>query len=160
MKLRKISVILLAAVGTAALATGCCNCKKGLQKAYGKPLVNHEWVLTQFEGKEFQSVADKDKGGAGKYTVTFSPEGALTGRGSCTTFMGSFTYTGGDNKFEGKIHIDITDSRTTAVCPDQAVDERFKAMLKQADYYRLDMYMLLLYKNKELLAMLETDRWK
>jgi len=145
-------IIVAAAVVATALASGCCRCKVGLQKAYGKPLTGHEWVLTQFEGGALG--ADTSK-----YSVTFKEDGTLGGHGNCNAFDGSFTYTGGENKFEGKIDINITDSRATAGCGN-ATDQRFMAMLGQVDYYRLDMYMLLLYRGKDIIAMLETDRWK
>ena len=169
---KSILAAALAVILAALLATGCCNCKKGLQKAYGKPLTGHEWVFTQFEGKSFG--ADTSK-----YSVTFDDDGTLVYRSAGRSFAGSFTYTG-EGKFEGRIQIVIPGAAesaapsaqatisilpVTAGAPPRSGDtgstgERIAATLAQADYYRLDMYMLLLYRGREMVAMLETDRWK
>ncbi|MDR0510183.1 MAG: META domain-containing protein [Rikenellaceae bacterium] len=145
----KLRTLFLLASATALLGS-CCNCRK-LQQANAKPLVGTEWRLTQLDGKEVA-------GSSEKFCITISQDSRITGKGDCNRISGSVSMFDAVKR-AGPIKIDQLVS-TKAFCLDQTTETKFCKALQEADNYKLDIYMLLLYKGKDLLAVLEADKWK
>ena len=147
MRLRTLALLALATV----LLGGCCRCKQIQQKNYGKPLVGTQWHLTQLDGKEMARAE-------GKFNITFAEDGRISGVGDCNRLGGSFSQHD-VHKQEGKIKIGQLIS-TRAFCPDQATEDKFMKMLIEVDSYKLDVYLLIMYKGNDMVAVFEADKWK
>lgn len=131
----------LGAVLVAALMTGCCSSCRAYQKLQ-RPLTGCEWQLVQLNGK--QVVPE-----AGCYQIYFSPEGEMTGTGSCNRLMASYTTNEKRALKIGPV------AATRMLCRDGGREVEFTTMLERTTHYEMDGPMLMLLSDGSLVALFE-----
>ncbi len=126
----------------AALAfTGCCNC--GKMSSRTGSLTGGRWQLVQFEGRTFAAAGES-------YTLTFSADNNVSGKGGCNRLTGTFK----SDREKSTLSFGPL-AGTRMMCPDQAQEDAFLKTLGTVDAYRIDGGMLLLFADSELKMMLE-----
>jgi uncharacterized lipoprotein YbaY/heat shock protein HslJ len=112
------------------------------------PLANTQWRLVQLEGKQVVITPPQRP-----VTLAFSPEGTrIAGSGGCNSYLGTFT----DN--HGRLELD-PGGMTMMACPDPAGsrEQKFVAMLRSADGYKIDGNFLLLTHDGKTVAKFVTN---
>lgn len=117
---------------------GCCACRKGKNNL---PLQGTEWQLMRMMGRDYSFEK-------GQFTFTFSEQGLFAGRGACNQMGGGFT-----TSVTGALKFDALTS-TRMMCPDQALESEFAALLERVTHYEVDGSLLLLLSNGEMQAVL------
>ena len=138
---RWLAAAFAASLIAATLLSGCCACRS-YQRRTQKPLEGTLWQLVQWEGR---TVAAEGDG----FTVVFSADGRISGRGSCNRIMGSY-------KADAKGALEISKlGATRMACPDPARENAFIEMLEGTTHYEMDGPMLLLLRDGELHAVMQ-----
>lgn len=117
--------------------TACCACRRNKAQI---PFNGTEWKLTQLYGEAVD---------AQNYRVTFGADGAVSGIGDCNRFSGSFT----QNVKELSIADNLVSTRM--MCLNQAREDKFFGMLREADSYDIDGTRLMLLKGGDVLAIFD-----
>lgn len=139
--MRKLAILTLV-VTIGMIFTSCCACKK-YQKTHEKPFESTQWVLVQLDGKEFSRPDDNS------FFVVFNAEGKLNGRGSCNSFFSDYQKTETNQLTIGEI------GSTRAFCPDQESEDKFLMAISQADSFKMDGSLMLLFKDSKVTAVME-----
>lgn len=135
----------IAAAFTAALialaVSACCHCR-AYQRRTQKPLTDTVWQLAQSDGRTVAPEGDT-------FTIVFSVDGQVSGRGACNRIMGSYSA-------DRKGALTISDLATTRMaCPGLARETAFVKMLEGVTHYEMDGPMLMLLSNGELHAVMQ-----
>lgn len=139
---------MVAVAVSALIFAGCCTCRQSKNKP--KALVGTQWEMIQVGGQPFEN--------NGLYNFSLSEEGSVSGVGDCNRIMGNYTKKE-INKTHGEINMGPL-AATRMMCPNQDMENKFMKALTSADNYKIDASMLFLYQGKELLAIMQADRWK
>lgn len=129
------TIKLLAVLALAVTVSSCCSCRKGRTSVAS--LGETSWQLVSMEGKAVTAEEDK-------YTIEFSAEGRVSGKGDCNRLTGSYTA----NALTGSLNASQLAS-TRMMCRDQASEDRFMKLLTSADSYRIDGSMLMIQHGDE-----------
>ena len=120
------------------LLSGCCACRKGKNNL---PLEGQQWQLVRMMGRDY--TFEK-----GQFTFRFGEDGIFAGRGACNQLSGGYT-----TSPTGALSFDSLGS-TRMMCPDQATESEFTALLERITHYEVDGSLLLLLSNGEMQAVL------
>lgn len=121
------------------LAAGCCPCRK--QSKFVKPLVGTKWQLVQLMAKDV--VPEDDQ-----YTLVLHDSGAISAIGECNNLSGTYRMT-------SSRELDITQGASTLRMCKDAMEREYFAMLDAVTHYEMDGSMMLLFKNGELVAIMQ-----
>lgn len=138
--MKRLIIMAVVCLGVAAVVAGCCRCR--FKSRTTRPLEGSSWSLVQLMG---QSVTPEK----GQFTLTFSNEGRLNGRGSCNTINGNYSI-----PERGKLEFGPLAS-TRMMCPDIQRESKFFAVVNGATSYEIDGDTLLLFHDGELQAVFE-----
>lgn len=137
----------IAAAALAALIalgmTACCRCRT-YQRRTQKPLTGTIWQLAQLDGRAVTAAGDD-------FTLLFSNDLRLSGRGSCNRIMGSW-----EAGEKGALTISGL-AATRMACPDPEAETSFLRMLEGVTHYEMDGPMLMLLRNGELRAVMQAQ---
>ena len=120
------------------LTSGCCACRKGKNNL---PLEGQQWQLVRMMGRDY--TFEK-----GQFTFSFGEDEIFAGRGACNQFSGGYT-----TSPTGALTFDSLGT-TRMMCPDQALESEFAALLERITHYEVDGSLLLLLSNGEMQAVL------
>lgn len=141
----KILFQMLSVAALMAVLVGCCNCR-AIQKKNQKPLEGTEWQLVQLGSESIQPVE-------GKYTIQFfAEENRFAGVGECNHLTATYTT---NDKHELVLE---NAGMTRMMCPNQEAEDRFVEMLNKVTRYDMDGSMMMLFADKELLAVFQAKQ--
>ncbi len=140
MKTMKIALVVALAVSLVA----CCACRRNRSAV---PLQGAQWAMIQMDGKAVES----EKG----YRITFGEDGRVSGVGDCNRFSGTFSLEGGDGRGSGALKVADDMVSTRMMCLNQAQEDRFLAVLREADSFSIDGEKLMLLRMGDVLAIFE-----
>lgn len=140
--MRETITKLAIAIAIIFAAVSCCNCKSKSRTA--QPLIGTEWHLTRLMGVDMPIET-------GRFHVTFTPEGEVTGMGACNILMGNYKLL--DNRKIEMGHI----ASTRRFCPDMERETEFLEVLQTTTSYEIDGDLLLLFHNGEMRAVLQAQ---
>lgn len=121
------------------LAAGCCPCRK--QSKFVKPLVGTKWQLVQLMAKDVQPEGNQ-------YTLYLRESGTFSARGCCNNTSGTYRMT-------TSRELDFTHGSMTLVACDELMELEYFGMLSGVTHYEMDGSMMLLFKNGELVAIMQ-----
>ena len=127
--------------GLAALMAGCCHCRS-YQRKTRRPLVGTEWQLIQLGGETIRPVE-------GRFTITLTEQGELSGAGDCNRIFGPYQSDKDRSLKIGPL------ASTRMACPDMKHERAFIEALESATHYDMDGPMLLILSNGELRAVFQ-----
>ncbi len=139
--MRTLNLIVITALALSLSA--CCACRKSKSSV---PLLGTEWKLSQLNGANISS---------DKYTVTFHPEGRVSGVGDCNRFAGTFTRGTGSNSTSGSLSMGSDLVSTRMMCLNQEQEDKFLGMFRTIDSYSIDGERLMLIKGGDVLAIFD-----
>lgn len=131
---------ILLCTAAAALAIGCCNCRK-YQRRNRRPFTETEWQLVQLRGR---SVTPEE----GRFFLVFGKGGGISGAGACNRITGEFS------EEQGVLRIGPL-ATTRMSCPDLAREREFTAAVEATNRYEMDGPMLLFFSGDELQAVFQ-----
>ena len=141
----KIFYQMLSIAALVAVLVGCCNCR-AVQKKNQKPLEGTEWQLVQLGGESIQPVE-------GKYTIQFfAEENRFAGVGECNHLTATYSTN------EKRDLVLENAGMTRMMCPNQEAEDRFVEMLNKVTRYDMDGAMMMLFADKELLAVFQAKQ--
>ena len=123
----------LTVAGAALLVSSCCNCGKTGSRA--KSLTGGQWQLIQMDGEVFSAENDA-------YTLSFSTDGKVTGKGDCNRLSGTFE----SDPQKRTILLGAMVS-TRMMCLNQAGEDKFLDLLRTANSYSVDRRTLTLFSD-------------
>lgn len=133
--MRIIKVILL--FSTLFLVSCCGACRSGKSDS-NISFTNTTWQLVQIEGKAIATTGDS-------YTINFSDDEGVSGKGDCNRIMGSY-------KASDKRKLDLSKlGSTRMMCPDQAAESKYLQTLSKVNGYVIDGNMLMLLADGEMI---------
>ena len=139
----KTTIKMMAIMALALFTTACCGCRKNKNTV---PLTGTEWKLSQLNGEGVVSE---------NYRMTLSAEGKITGVGDCNRFNGNFTRRAGSSRVNGEFSVADNLVSTRMMCLNQAREDAFLKMLREADSYSIDGERLMLIKSGDVLAIFD-----
>ncbi len=126
----------------ALVMTSCCNCGRTSKDA--PTFTDTTWSLIQLGGTSLSA--------EGKYEITFSVEGRITGIGFCNRLTGSYT------NGERERTISFTPMASTKMaCIESNVESEFFQSFEGVTSYAIDGKKLYLFANGELRAVFEAQ---
>lgn len=126
----------------AFIVSSCCRECKQYQRLR-QPLEGTTWQLVQLCGQDIEAEGDS-------YTLIFSPQGNVSGVGSCNLLMGNFSTTP-----ERDLKIEISGS-TRKLCRDNR-EPKYIETLQRVTHYTMDGPMMLLLSNGSVVALFTSE---
>lgn len=125
-----------------ALLVGCCNCRAVRKNQL--PIVGTEWQLVQLGEESMQPQEDR-------FTIQFiAEENRFAGVGDGNRLTATYVL---DEK-QHTVRLENA-GMTRMMTPNQALEDRFVEMLGKVTAYDMDGTMLMLFADKELLAVFQ-----
>ena len=136
--MKRLMYFSMLCIVAATVIVGCCRC--GSKSRTAATLDGNTWQLVKLMGQNVEADGDS-------FTLTFTDEGRVNGKGSCNRVFGDYQTTA-----DGKIAIDHLGS-TRMMCPDVGREDLFFQTVGNAAAYEIDGDTLMLLNNGEVQAI-------
>ena len=127
----------------AVVLAGCCRCRQ--KSRTSASLTGNTWQLVKLMGEDVDASDDS-------YTLMFTDDGRIAGKGSCNRLTGGYTVTA-----DGKIEMAYPGS-TRMMCPDLERENLYFRVVSDAAAYEIDGDTLMLLKDGEAQAVFTLKR--
>ena len=135
--MKRFMYIPMLCIVAALVIVSCCRCGS---KSRNNASLTNKWQLVKLMGQDVTAEGDS-------FTLTFTDEGRISGKGSCNRLMGDYI-AGADGKLEiGQL------GSTRMLCPNEGNENLYFATVGNADAYEIDGQTLMLLCEGEAQAV-------